>query len=303
MGRMTTMQDKRYEKVITVSCVNFRTIWGDKAANLEKIKSSIEAVAAFGSNLIVFPEQALSGYECSEDARRNHKPCLMHDETAETIPGPATEEIAALAKKHDLYVVCGMPEQDSADAKIRYISAVLIGPEGIVGTYRKLHLGPLPIWTEDTCFTPGNEIPVFETRYGPVGIQICADFWRFPEVTRILTLKGARLIINPTASSAGPEKSEVIANMTRVRATENYIYAATAGMVGKENTLCYQGHSTIAGPAFPRVMHTYAEAGEGEEIISATLSFESLQQWSKRHDWKMERRSELISREFAKLVQ
>ena len=200
-------------------------------------------------------------------------------------------------------MVLGMPEQDKTNPKVRYISAPLIGPEGVIGVYRKLHLGPLPIWTENICFVPGNEVPVFETRYGPVGILICADAWRFPEISRILTLKGARLIINSAANTAGPGKTDFVANMTAVRATENYVYFATAAMVGKERTLSYQGYSTIAGPAFPRVMHIYAMAGDSEEIASATLSFERLHQWTARHDWKKERRSELISEEFAKLKQ
>lgn len=299
---MIPKEYQKYQSIVTVSCVNFNAVWGDKPANLKKIKASIETAAAFGSNFIVFPEMALTGYECSEEARRDHRPCTMHQETAEPIPGPATDEIARLARKLDIYVVLGMPEQDRADPKKHYISAPLIGPEGVIGVYRKLHLGPLPMFTEDICFVPGDEIPVFETRYGPIGIQICADVWRFPEVTRILTLKGARLVINPTATSAGPGKTEFIVNTTAVRATENYIYVASASMVGKERTLAFQGHSTIAGPAFPRLMHIYAEAGDSEEIVSATLSFERLHQWTARHDWKEERQAELISREFAKLL-
>ncbi len=252
--------------------------------------------------MVCFPELALSGYECGEECLRDNKPCRMHQETAETIPGPATDEITKLAQKHGVYVVFGMPEQDKTDPKKQYISGVLVGPEGVIGVYRKLHLGPPPIFTENVCFAPGTEIPVFETKYGPIAIQVCADVWRFPEVTRILTLKGARLIINPTATSAGPGKRDFVVYTTAVRATENYIYFATAGMVGTERTKSYEGHSCIAGPAYPRVMNVYTEAGHTEEIVSATLSFERLHQWTARHDWKEERRSELISQEFAKLL-
>ncbi|MFH1002692.1 MAG: carbon-nitrogen hydrolase family protein [Chloroflexota bacterium] len=293
---------RQYQPVVTVSCVNYNAVWGDKAANLAKIKANIEAAAAFGSNIIAFPEMALTGYECGEEPRREHRPCAMHRELAETIPGPATEEIARLARQLDVYVVLGMPEQDKADPGVRYISAPLIGPEGVIGVYRKLHLGPLPVFTEDICFSPGNEIPVFETRYGPIGIQICADVWRFPEVSRIITLKGARLIINPAATYAGPGKTAFVVNTSAVRATENYIYFATAAMTGPGPTFAYQGDSVIAGPAYPRVMHIYAQAGDREEIITATLSFERLHQWTARHDWKQERRAELISREFANLL-
>jgi len=298
---MIPEQYKGYEKTVTISCVNFQAIWGDKRANMEKIKRNIEVAAGFGSNIVVFPEMALTGYECGEECRRDNTPCRMHQDTAESIPGPATDEIARLAKQFDVYVIFGMPEQDKSNPGARYISAPIIGPEGLIGAYRKLHLGPMPLFTEDVCFTPGNELPIFETRYGPIGIQICADVWRFPEGSRILTLKGARLVINPTASRAGPGRAEYIVSMTAVRATENYIYVASANMTGKGKGIEYQGHSTIAGPAYPRVMHIYAEGGEEEEVVSATLSFERLHRWTELHDWKKQRRTELINREFAKL--
>lgn len=299
---MIPKEYKKYEKNITLSCVNFNSVWGNKTATLGKMKTKIEEAASFGSNMIAFPELALSGYECSEDCRRDLKPCSMHRDAAETIPGPSTEEIVKLAKKLNVYVVFGMPERDKRNRKIQYISTVVIGAEGIVGTYRKLHLGGPPRMTENICFTPGNELPVFETRYGPIGIQICYDFWIFPEMSRILTFKGARLIINTTASSAGPGKIEFLERVTVVRAIENRVYTASADMVGKEMTASYSGHSTIAGPSPPRQGHIYVEAGDGEEIITATLNFETLHQWQQGLSWKQDHQSQLISQEFAKIA-
>lgn len=294
---------EKYEKVITVACVNFSTVWGNKATNLSKIKSYIEQAVAFGSDLVIFPELALSGYECSEDYHHDHGSCTMHREAAETIPGPSTDEIAELAKKYTVYVVFGMPEQDKSDPEVRYISAPLIGPDGLVGVYRKLHLGSPPLFTESLCFMPGNKLPVFETKYGPIGILICYDFWRYPELSRILTLKDARLIINITASPAGTGKTEFMVLLTKARATENYVYVASANLVGKERTKSFYGHSTIAGPVFPRFMPVCVEAGDSEGIVSATLNFESLHRLDELNNWKKERRSELINREFARLEQ
>jgi len=77
----------------------------------------------------VFPELALSGYECSEEAHKEHKPCSMHTETAETIPGPSTLEVDRVAKDLGVYVLFGMPERDKNDPKLHYNSVAVIGPE------------------------------------------------------------------------------------------------------------------------------------------------------------------------------
>ena len=107
-----------------------------------------------------------------------------HHGLAETVPGPSTEHVAALARELDIYVVFGLAERDADDPECLYNAAAVVGPEGIQGTYRKLHLGSLPWVTEGITFEPGRTLPVFETRFGPVGVQICYDFWFNPELTR-----------------------------------------------------------------------------------------------------------------------
>jgi predicted amidohydrolase len=285
---------QQYEKTVTVGCVNYDSVWGDKAANLDKIKRMITEAADQGIDILAFPELALSGYECSEDF-------TMHRRAAETIPGPATEEIAALTRKYDMYVALGMPEQDAEDTDARYIACPLIGPEGLIGNYRKIHIGPLPMFTESRCFRGGSRVPVFETRYGPIGIQICADFWVYPELSRILMLKGARLIINSTGSADAPDRPFYMTAMTCARATENMLYTASANHVGKDRTKSYYGHSTIAGPAFPRFSKVYAQGTDKEEIVSATLSFEKLHRFRETIGIDKLRRSEVIMEEFGKL--
>ena len=282
---------RRYENTVSLGCVNYRSIWNDKAASLAKVKKLITEAAGQGINILAFPELSLSGYEGNEEN-------TMHREFAETIPGPVTEEIAELTRRLDIYVVLGMPERDADDDGACYISCPLIGPEGLIGTYRKLHLGTPPLFRESLCFTGGSNVPVFETRYGPVGIQICADFWVFPELSRILMLKGARIIINSTASMTMPGRPFYITSMTTARATENMVYAASANLVGKENTLSYYGCSTIAGPAFPRFSHIYAQAEDREEIISATLSFARLHRFRETVSLDKLRRSDVIRNEF-----
>jgi predicted amidohydrolase len=264
------------------------------------MKAFVTEAAKQGNNIIVFPELALSGYECSEDAGAEKKSCRMHTELAETIPGPATEEMSALTKKLDVYVIFGMPEQDKRDPAKRYISSVVIAPQGILGAYRKLHLAPWPRFTESHCFSPGNEIPVWPTRYGTIGVLICYDFYFFPELARIMALKEANLLVNTTASASGPGKPYYIVQQTGSRATENLVYAASANLVGKERTKTYYGHSVITGPHHPRPAYVFAEGGEGEEIVSATLSFPRLSAYRGLLDWKKGRQSQLIIKEMKK---
>lgn len=284
----------KYASHVTVGCVNFQSQWGDKAANLEKIEFFINEGARQGVDILAFPELCLSGYEANADK-------TLHGELAETIPGPAVEVVVALARKHEMYVTFGMPERDRIDGSACYISCPFIGPDGLLGTYRKLHLGLPPVFTESQCFKGGDAVPVFETRFGPVGVLICVDFWNFPELARILMLKGARLILNCTASFDAPARPAYITQQTGARATENVLYAASANLVGRENTKSYYGHSTIAGPSFPRFNHIYAQAGYEEELISATLSFDKLHRFRENVAIEKIRREDVIMAEFEKL--
>ena len=288
-------------ETVSVACINFHPEWGDKTANLAKIKTFTRDAAKQGNNIIVFPELALSGYECSEDMGAEHKSCQMHRDLCETIPGPSTEEMAQLAKQLNVYIIFGMPEQDQTDPAARYISSVVIAPEGILGAYRKLHLAPWPRFTESLCFSPGNDIPVWQTRYGNIGVLICYDFYFFPELARIMALKKATLLINTTASASGPGKPYYIVQQTGCRATENLVYAASANLVGKERTKTYYGHSVIAGPLHPKPAFIFAEGGDSEEIVSATLSFPRLSAYTDLLDWKKGRRSQLINKEMNKV--
>lgn len=285
----------KYEPQVTVGCVNYASIWGDKAANLKKIKGLIREAANQGVNIVAFPELALTGYESNED----HS---LHGTLAETIPGPATDEIVSLARELDIYVILGMPERDADNPDICYISCPLIGPEGLVGTYRKLHIAPPPIFAETLSFQGGDSVPVFETRYGPIGIQICGDFWCYPELSRVLMLKGARLIFNCSGSPDAPDKPYYMGQQTGARATENLVYTASANMVGKERNISYYGHSTIAGPDFPRFAKIYAQAGYSEELLTATLNFSKLHRFRQALDLVELRRSEVILEEFQQLA-
>jgi predicted amidohydrolase len=300
----------KYEKTVSVACISFGASWGNKGTNLERIKTYVIEASKQGNNLVIFPECALTGFECDDDVKQNMGPCRMHTETAETIPGPSTEELAKLARELGVYIILGMPERDITNPKRHYNSAAVIGPEGISGVSRKLHLG-LPPWVDEgLCFTQGDELNLFETKYGPIGVLVCYDFTLVPELPRLLMLKGARLIAVPSASAAGPGKIESFLHRTVARAAENLTYCAVANAVGTDRLKSYIGHSYIVGPGsstpgtIPRYSQVYASGeGEHEEIVSATLNFEKLHRIHEICRLKETRRADLILDEFRKLTE
>jgi predicted amidohydrolase len=294
--------EQAYAQTVTLAAVNWKGEWGNKRANLDKMKAKVRDAAQMGVDMICFPELVLTGYECGEEAKAEQKPCAMHTELAETVPGPSSEEMAQLAKELDVYVVFGMPERDADDEGKRYISAVLVGPEGVLGRYRKMHLATPPVWTEYFCFAPGSELPVFETRYGPVGLQICADFWMYPELTRIMALRGARIIFNPVGSAVSPGKLSMIANLPAAISQSTQVYVVTSNHTGKEKSLTYYGHSTITGPGFPKFFKVLTEGEGEEEIVWATVGFKTLEHARKIFRVKEAGNWRLIADEYSKLA-
>jgi predicted amidohydrolase len=312
---------EQFEQVVTVGVTNFTPVWGDTKQTLAKIEANVTEAASQGIDILAFGEESLSGTTGCDVCRIEGHACELHLELAQTVPGPATDHVAELAREHDMYVLFGLSERDAAEPTTLYNSVAVIGPDGLIGTYHKIHLGTVPWVTEGIAFTPGNSLPVFPTRFGPIGVQICYDFWFNPELTRILALKGARLVVNCCATFKGEGKRDYVVNTTRTRAQENLIYTASANLLGgpgdqdfsaghldDARANDYLGHSTIAGPAFPRFQETYAEAGDSEEIVSATLNFEKLHRWQSVFPWRDWRRgrqleqSKLIADEFAALA-
>lgn len=218
------------KKVVKVSLAQINAVPGNKRANLNKARQMILRAHKKGADLIVFPELYLTGYA--------HKNMQKIFDLAETIPGESTEELIAYSQKYNIYIIWGMPTEDKVNPYFFYNTAVLIGPEGICGTYYKTHLatfpfvnGPGEIVAEGAYFTPGNEIPVFTTPIGRIGICICYDL-RFPEVSRILALKGAEIIVCIAAADLSLEES--IRNTVQARARENFAYFIYVNYTGRQ---------------------------------------------------------------------
>jgi predicted amidohydrolase len=201
---------------------------GELGRNRELCLARLAEAAAAGCSLLVLPECASSGYvfESVEEA-------LPH---AEEIPGLFTEALEGACRRLGVHCAAGMLERDG---EVLHNSAVLVGPEGLVGRYRKTHLPYLGV---DRFVRAGDELPVFETPLGRIGIEICYDL-RFPELTRTLALKGAEIVVQPTN---WPLAARSNANLlTRARAHENRIFLLTANRVGRERDAEFCGWSQI----------------------------------------------------------
>jgi predicted amidohydrolase len=268
---------------ITVGCVNFESVPRDRAATLTKVLTRIGEAAGRGCDLVVFPELALDTWSPCEDCAREHQPCRWHLDHAELADGPSCSAIAEAAARHAIHVIYGFEERDADRADVLHNSANIVGPDGLVGTYRKLHLG-IPLETDR--FTPGTELPVFDTALGPIGISICYDFYNNPELCRVLALKGARLLVNPTGRSDLPRAREHLEQATLVRAHENLVSAVSANRVGATAGPAWAGGSVIAATTYPGFPRTLARAGVEEELITATLDFTEMSRWYDILPWR-----------------
>ena len=187
---------------VTVSVVQMNCIRGEKQRNLARAEKFIDEAARRGSRLVVLPELFSTGYRVEWD----------DEKLAETIPGPVTDWMRILAKKHSLYLAGAIIEKDDETGQL-YDTAVLVGPEGIEGKHRKMHL-----WSgEEKRFGNGTELQTVTLPFATVGMLICYEIG-FPEQSRVLTEKGADIILFPSAF--GKARAHVWDVASRARALE-----------------------------------------------------------------------------------
>ncbi len=227
--------------------------------NLEKVLLETKTAAQNGADLIVFPECALTGYVFS--SREEAMPFT------ESIPGASTDRLAACCKELGIYVIVGLLEKDADKC---YNAAVLVGPGGLVGKYRKNHLPFLGI---DRFIDAGDgPFQVYKTPIGNIGIHICYDC-NFPESARIMALLGADIIVLPTN---WPEGREKVANyVINTRAYENRVHFAAVDRVGNERGARFIGRSKIISASGDTLVEA---SSDDEEIIYAEVSLEEARQ-------------------------
>jgi predicted amidohydrolase len=199
-------------ETLRVGAVQTNPAFGEKQKNMREIEDLLHGQEA---DLWVMPELALTGYEF-----RGKDEAF---DLAEEIPGGETTQwLHGLCKDLNFYAVIGIAERDKAQV---YNSCIIVGPKGLIGRYRKLHLFD----RENLRFELGDlPYPVYDIGKARVGMMICYD-WMFPEAARTLALKGAQIIAHPT-NLVMPYCQQCM----RTRALENRVFAITANRVGKE---------------------------------------------------------------------
>lgn len=242
---------------------------GDVEANLDRIGDlAARAAREEGAELVVFPERAVTGLDAP---------------AAQALAGAAVARLVAIAGRHGLHIVAGLAEDDG---EWLHNSAVLVGPEGLVGTYRKVHLAA----SDRNWARPGDDWGVFDTRFGRIGILIGHDA-AYPEAGRVLALRGCDLIVCPAALRgrlSTPHAGTSVAqnypiptgadphhwHLMRTRAGENNVHLAFSNVMDKASD--YQGRSGVFGPdtfEFPR---REAILGEGEGIVACDIDTSNL---------------------------
>lgn len=235
-----------------LACCQFDVAYGNPAKNAEKAVQALESLALEGVDLAIFPEAFLTGY-CVESRGEAWEIAIPRDHGA-------VECLQECSDRIGIGVVAGFAERGVEG--LLYNSALLCEPTCPTRFYRKSHLPELGL---DKHVAAGDELPVFETRWGKIGILICFD-QRPPEPTRVLSLNGAQLICLPTNWPVGAENSAEI--ICIARASENRVFYATCNRVGDENGFEFIGRSKIIDVRGQML----ASANADEQVLIADLN-------------------------------
>lgn len=227
----------------------------DRTANIDKLKRNIRTCALQGAELVVLQELHNGLYFCQTENTE------MFDQ-AEPVPGPSTEEFGALAKELGIVLVLSLFEKRAPG--LYHNTAVVMEKDGtIAGKYRKMHIPDDPAYYEKFYFTPGDlGFEPIQTSVGKLGVLVCWDQW-YPEAARLMAMKGAELLIYPTAigwesSDTEEEKQRQLGawvTVQRGHAVANGLPVITVNRVGHEpdpsgqtNGIRFWGNSFVAGP-------------------------------------------------------
>ena len=235
----------------------------DPSSGLEWALETLEAAAARGADLVVFPELAgIPFFPARPDDPRA-------EEWAEEIPGPTTRRLAEAAREHGLVIVWNQYERDG-DAC--YDASPVIDADGtLLGVVRMLHVPDYEGFHERRYYArPPAELQVFDTRAGRIGVAICYDR-HYPEVLRGLALRGADLICVPQAGCVDEWPEGLFEAEMRVAAFQNGIWTALCNRVGVEPELTFAGESFVSDPE-GRVVARGARLEDDLVVVDVDLS-------------------------------
>ena len=258
----------------------------DTADNMSRLSEGIALLAQRGAELIVLQELHNSLYFCQTEDVNTF-------EQAEPIPGPSTDLFGQLALKHQVVIVTSLFEKRAAG--LYHNTAVVIERDGtIAGKYRKMHIPDDPAYYEKFYFTPGDMgFQPINTSVGRLGVLVCWDQW-FPEAARLMAMRGADLLIYPTAigytANDTPEEQqrqrEAWTTVQRGHAVANGLPVITVNRVGHEvdpsnltQGIQFWGSSFVAGPQ-GEILYCAPENDEKQDIVAIDLAHsEQVRRW------------------------
>lgn len=264
-------------------------------SNIDKAAAMVCQAADAGANIVCLQELFASRYfPQSVNVKHYQLACALPDTSVAVM-----QKIAA-----DKKLVLIVPVYECARPGINFNSAVVVDADGsIAGKFRKVHIPEGPQYLEKYYFTPGDlGYPVFETAYATIGIGICWDEW-FPEVARILGLKGAQIIFYPSAIGSEPDQPGYSSQpawetVIKSHGIVNGLFVAAVNRVGREDEMSFYGGSFVSNP--------YGEVlargdNESDQVVSARLDLNQIREFRNLFHFFRDRRPETY-RELLKTV-
>ncbi len=260
------------------------------AASIDKARTMVREAASKGAQIVALPELFQGPYFCQRPDDRSAF------EKAEEIPGPTTQALSALAKECGVVLVGGSMFEKSG-SKYFNTCPVFETDGTLLGTYRKTHIPEDILYHEQHYFEKGDTgIKVFKTSRGAIAPLICFDQW-YPEAARIATLKGAQILIYPTAIGVIDDDVEenitgdwgqMWRNVQLGHAAANNVYVAALNRVGKEGHITFWGGSFVADPSSKVI----AQVGKEEGIVLAICDLDRVEALQKAWRFLSNRRPE-----------
>ncbi len=240
-------------KTLRVALVQERN-QGSREDNLARIQTRVGEAAAQGARLVLLQELHNGAYFCQHES-------VIEFEQAESIPGPSTDRLGDMARKHGVVIVGSLFERRAAG--LYHNTAVVLESDGrLIGKYRKMHIPDDPGFYEKFYFTPGDlGFTPLDTSVGRLGVLVCWDQW-YPEAARLMALAGAELLLYPTAIGWDPDdpqdeqmrQREAWILSHRGHAVANGLPVLSCNRVGHEpspssgNGIRFWGNSHVLGP-------------------------------------------------------
>lgn len=264
------------KKSLNIGILQASSILGNVESNLKKAGFLIEKVKKKGAQIVCLPELYINGYDMNSHV-------LYSAESIEDNKEKIEQTISKLAAVNDIYIILPYATYESGRT---LNSAILINNKGLkVGKYDKTHL----FEAERRVFNKGNDIVVWDTDIGKIGVMICYDAG-FPEVSRVLKLKGAEVVFCPSAWRI--QDKEVWDINLKQRAIENRMYVIGVNSVTKTEELNLFGGSKAVSPDGSII----ADVGiDNEDVLVCEIDFESVESYNMKEDYMKDRRPELYS--------